>query len=234
MTTKYVYWLRAEEVSPVTKALTVGGHDVFTVRKAVCIPLADNVDIGLVPPEAWTEYQLCRRQMSWYGVSDKAGLTLLISSTDLASYGLTPEVVIEERPDFQPPRLPDRQGLTNLTADQAYQRAKPPAWDRLGNEERKSLEQWLKVMGLAQEDFDELFLSHCANHANFISPEFFVEEGGETVPYSVGPTVRVCSACLELYNIVGSASRKKLVVPCPGAVLFGRLKANRYYEVRRP
>jgi hypothetical protein len=32
-------------------------------------------------------------------------------------------------------------------------------------------------------------------------------------------------------NIIGGSFRKKLVVPCPGAVLFAGLITNRYYEV---
>ena len=34
--------------------------------------------------------------------------------------------------------------------------------------------------------------------------------------------------------IIGSQFKKKLVVPCPGAVLFAGMAPNRYYEVVQP
>ena len=77
-------------------------------------------------------------------------------------------------------------------------------------------------MGLQGMTFEELFVGHCANHANFIEPAYQVLEEGRPVPYSLGKTRTVCSACLEFYNIIGSSFQKKYVVPCPGAVLFCR------------
>jgi len=43
----------------------------------------------------------------------------------------------------------------------------------------------------------------------------------------------VCSCCLELFQVLGREHRKKLVMPCPGAVLFGRLEPNRFLLAER-
>ena len=85
-------------------------------------------------------------------------------------------------------------------------------------------------MGIHGQSYEELFITHCANHANFIEPEYYLKDE-EPIPYSLGKTTHICSACLEFFNIIGSKWKKKLVVPCPGAVLFAGLAPNRYYEV---
>ena len=100
----------------------------------------------------------------------------------------------------------------------------------------------MKVMGLQGMTFEELFVGHCANHANFIEPAYQVLEEDRPVPYSLGKTRTVCSACLEFYNIIGSPLSKKnmwfpargRMVPCPGAVLFAGMVPNHYYEVISP
>jgi len=77
-----------------------------------------------------------------------------------------------------------------------------------------------------------LFLVHCANHANFIEPRFFYKSDINGIsPYTIDHTKRICSACLEFYNIIGEYFKKKYVVPCPGSVLFAGMKVNSYYEV---
>ena len=58
-----------------------------------------------------------------------------------------------------------------------------------------------------------------------------MRENGETVPYSIDLSERLCSCCLELYNVLGRKFRKKLVRPCLGALFFARMERDRYYEV---
>ncbi len=60
----------------------------------------------------------------------------------------------------------------------------------------------------------------------------FIDSEEGPVPYSIGTTKQVCSACLEFFNIIGANFRKKLVVPCPGAVLYAGMSVNTYYEVK--
>lgn len=232
---QYTYWLAPERAVELKKELKSRGYDVFEVRKAVCIPLSDQFEIALAPPETFSRYEFCRRQLSWYHQSSFAGKTLMISKHDLEFLGLRAETVISPGPDHPPgptPAGPD--DLEPLIAAPAYQRSKPAAWDDLEAEEPAKHRQWLKVMGLTDWQYQDLFEYHQANHANFIEPVYYAMELGQIVPYSIGPTSRVCSACLEFFNIVGRAFPVKLVVPCPGAVLFARLEAGRYYRVISP
>ena len=223
---KYIFWL--DDASRLTGELRDRGHDVFVVKKAVCIPLSPQYDIGVIPPGVWGDYTLCRRQLSWYYQSPFAGKTLLISSTDLSGFGIEPETVVTPRPSFQPPELPDEAGIDLLRRDPAFKRIKPSSWDQIQGED---FQRWIKTMRAGDMTPEDLLRHHSANHANFITPRHTVSEGGAAAPYSIGPTARVCSACLEFYNIIGRDSRTKYVMPCPGAVLFARLERNVYYEV---
>ena len=231
---KYVYWLPEKEVDPILESLEERDRDVFEINKAVCIPLSDKHEIGVIRPETWQEYVFCRRQMSWYHESPFAGKTLLVSDSDLGEYDIRPETIIHKLTYFRPPRLPRGEDYAELLQKPGYCRTKPRVWDRIQDEDPQIHERWLKVMRLRGVTFEELFVSHCANHANFIEPSWYITDGAGIVPYSIGPTARVCSACLEFYNIIGREFKKKLVVPCPGAVIFAGMEANAYYEVSRP
>lgn len=226
---KHVYWLDEAAYAAAEAELAARGTPPMVAKKAVCVPLSPRLAAGVVPAHAWARYELCARQLSWQACSDKAGLTLLVAAEPLA--GAEPYAVIAERRDFSPPRLPDREQMLALIARPSWSRSRPEQWERVGKGETRRHEQWLRVMGLRGVSFEELFISHRANHANFVEPEFFVRQDGEAVPYSLGPTAKVCSACLEFYGIVGDASRRRLVVPCPGAAIFAGMAPNRYYEV---
>ena len=132
------------------------------------------------------------------------------------------------------PALPDREEQRALIQRDSYRNSRPEEWENIGAEDREAQQKWLKVMGLQGLTFEELFISHCANHANFIEPAYQVLEDHQPVPYSLGKTRTVCSACLEFYNIIGASFQKKYVVPCPGAVLFAGMVPNHYYEVISP
>jgi hypothetical protein len=228
-----VYWFPASEPAQVETLLKPGGLEVTEIKKAVCLPLSRRVEVGLVSPAAWETYDLCRRQFSWYRQSPRAGQTLVVSSRLLPDIAPAPDVIIRNG-SFRPPRLPTPEEQQALMARASYREARPEEWEKIGAVDREEQTRWLKVMGLQGTTFEELFVGHCANHANFIEPVYRVLEEGRPVPYSLGKTRTVCSACLEFYNIIGSSFQKKYVVPCPGAVLFAGMVPNHYYEVVCP
>ena len=230
---KLSYWLTETDFHLLKENLSSKGIDLFASRRAVCVPLSKEVEIGFVPPDAWGKYPFCRRPLSWYKASPFVGRILVVSSFDLDEYHFSPETVIQES-DFKPPKLPDREGKLKLIEQESYQKAKPPEWENIDAEGPELHNQWLKMMGLRGVSYEELFITHCANHANFIEPTYFIVEKNEPVPYSIDKTSHICSACLEFFNIIGTPFRKKMVVPCPGAVLFAGMSANRYYEVLMP
>ncbi len=202
---------------------------MYEAQKAVCVPLAKRVEIGFVPPDAWERYPLCKRQLSWYKSSHHFGRTLIVSSRKLDENNFSREIIIRDT-KFKPPRSPDREEQLAMISRRSYQNAKPDEWENI-DDAPELHDKWLKIMGVRGITYEELFITHCANHANFIDPLYFVEEDEGLIPFSIDKTTHICSACLEFFNIIGSGFKKKLVVPCPGAVLFAGMAPNRYYEV---
>ncbi len=209
------------------------GRTVIEPRKSVCLPLSKRADIGIVPPETWKNATLCKRPLTWYWISPLAGKYLIVSSDDLGPFGCERPILLRAV-RFKPPRMPDDSEKQQMIARKSYLDAKPEKWDRLDEEDPAAQERWMRAMGIRGKTFAEIFLTHCANHANFIEPEYFVRDGKEIVPYSIGRTEEICSACLEFFNVLGSRFARKLVVPCPGAVIYAGLAVNRYIEVTSP
>ena len=228
-----MYWVPKEDANRLRQALARRGVEVTEVKRAVCLPLSRRIEVGLVAPEVWENYALCRRQFSWYRQSSRQGQTLAVSSFPLPEASPNPTAIIQNS-SFRPPRLPDRETQLALIQRDSYRSSRPEEWENIGAEDREAQRKWMKVMGLQGLTFEELFVGHCANHANFIEPAYQVPEDGRPVPYSLGKTRTVCSACLEFYDIIGSSFKKKYVVPCPGAVLFAGMVPNHYYEVISP
>lgn len=227
---KYVYWLEHRDFLALKSILDQKGIAMTEAKKAVCVPLARSVQMGFVAPDAWQKYELCKRQLSWYRSSSHAGQALVVSSFELDEDGLRPEAVIKQS-RFRTSSLPGREEKLRMIESPKYQQAKPREWENIASEDPDLHDKWLKIMGVRGVSYEEVFISHCANHANFIEPVYFINNNEGIVPYSIAKTSHICSACLELYNIIGSDFRKKMVVPCPGAVLFAGLPVNRYLEV---
>jgi hypothetical protein len=230
---KFVYWLTISEFNLLKEGLADQNSDLFRAKKAVCLPLSRDLKIAFVEPRVWDEYPLCHRQFSWYRESPFRQKILVVSAFPLEDYGLQPETIIRDS-KFRSRIFPDRVEQLRLIQRESYQKSRPEAWENISQEDPDRQKRWLRVMGLGHMDYQELFVGHCANHANFIEPEYYISEGPERVPYSIGRTPYICSACLEFYNIIGADKKKKYVVPCPGAVLFAGMAANHFYEVWHP
>ncbi len=229
---KYTYWLNESDFSNFQNDILRKGITLYRAAKAVCVPMSRRVDIGVVEPHVWDKFDICKRQMSWYRESPRAGQYLIISSFELSDYGLTPETIIKES-GFTPSEFPDREKQLEMIRRKSYIEARPDEWEDIDNEDPALIDKWMRVMGIRRITYKELFVTHCANHANFIEPEYFVEQNGSgIIPYSIcNKTNFICSACLEFYNIIGSDFPKKYIVPCPGSAIFAALPVNRYFEV---
>jgi hypothetical protein len=227
---KYVYWLNKDDFIKFQERISEDKISIHETKKAVCVVLSRRIEIGFVHPDTWEKFDVCRRQMSWYKSSSRAGNYLIVSSINLEKYGLILENTVRES-EFTPPALPDENQKIELIKRPGYQKLKPDEWENV-NEDDPMIRKWLKVMGIRRMTYKELFVNHCANHANFIDPVYYIEDASGLVPYSISnKTNFICSACMEFFNILGSSYRKKFVVPCPGASLFAGLQVNKYYEV---
>jgi hypothetical protein len=121
-----------------------------------------------------------------------------------------------------------------LAGDPDFDQRVPPRWRKISDVEKRVFLRWAARLGSEKEDFDLLYLSHTANHANFIKPRFFIREGEMNIPYSIDRSAHLCSSCLELFQVLGAQHKKKLVAPCPGATIFARLEPDEYLLVEKP
>jgi hypothetical protein len=228
---KHVYWLTSEEEARLREKMDRSNIHLRSAKGVVCTPLDEINKISSVSPEVWSEN--CPRQGSWYRASEKNGLYLIVSSFELEDLR-DKRVAKITKSDFSPPRFADLEEKREMISDQDFIRKIPPEWGNISEAEKRIYLRWAKRLGSHVEEYDFLFLSHTANHANFIKPRFFLRESETIIPYSIDRSAHLCSCCLELFQILGEEYPKKLVVPCPGATIFARLARDEYLLVERP
>lgn len=210
------------------ETLLAQGLKVKAARGVVCSPLDPRSRIMTVAPEVWAE--TCKRQGTWYRTSDKAGLHLVVSPWELKGLAPRPSLVLTLS-DFSPPRLAEPSDREALLLLPVLKERMPEEWNRSTEMERTIYVRWAQRFGSKIRDFDVLHRMHTANHANFMEPRLWVGTSEGRVPYSIDRTAHLCSSCLEIYGVLGGAYPRRLVAPCPGAVVFARLPADRYLLV---
>jgi hypothetical protein len=222
---KYIYWVPEADEQALREEMAARGILIKAARGVVCSPLDALNKIASVAPGVWSD--TCARQGSWYRSSDRNGLYLIISSFELEGWDIFKAATISES-DFVPPHFATLEDKQALVRTPELKRMVPLEWSHVREAEKKIYLRWARRLGSDAQDYDFLFLSHTANHANFIQPRFFTSDTDGIIPYSIDRSAHLCSCCLELFQILGAGFEKKLVAPCPGATLFARLQADRY------
>jgi len=217
-------------LSEVREHVEQNGGEFDEEGRIPCRVLRASREIFYCPPTAWKGF--CKRRTSWYWESGKTGQYLIVSNTPLDHLDLRNPILITES-NFKPDHLPSPDEIAQLVKSQEYQKRKPRAWEDIEPEDEDFYRTWFERHPEKEPfDFDKIFVSHSANHANFLDPKFFIKLNDAMAPYSVADSLRVCSACLEFFNILGGQWKVKYVTPCIGAVMFARLPADRYLEVK--
>lgn len=224
---RFFYWLAPEEFKPLLAALRRRRLRPTPIHGVPCKALNPLVELGVVEPPTWDK--VCRRQGSWYRESHRAGQFLVVSAAPLPECLDRLSGVIEPC-DFEPPREADDETIEDLLSAEAYRRREPAEWPQIAQREKPYWRNLLERLG-SDAEIDELLRVHSANHANFVAPRLFVREGDFVAPYSVARTDRICSACVELFNLLGERYPVKYVMPCPGFVLYAKGARDRYLRV---
>lgn len=227
---KFVHWLGKDRFEKFRKQLKADGVSLFESRHCVCKPLSKDIPLGYVKPDVWKKSDFCKKPLSWYWISPYADQYLVISDFSLDQYHIRPDIILKYS-DFSPQKLPDISEKKKMKNRSLVLYGKTVDWSDIAAEDPAAFERWMVKLGIRGIDYEALFLNQCANHANFIDPVFYCLENDHIVPYSIGNTINVCSACLEFFNIIGGQFSRKLVVPCPGAVFYAGVPVNRYVEV---
>lgn len=227
---KYIYWVTPEAEARLREDLAARDIRLKSAKGVVCTPLDVINRISSVAPEVWGD--TCRRQGSWYRSSDRNGLFLIVSSFAIEGYDDSLAGRITGA-DFKPPRHAGREEMEAMVADPAFVGRIPLEWSRAEETEKRIQMRWAHRLGAETDDYDCLHLVHTANHANFHNPRLFVREGDRVIPYSIERSAHLCSCCLELFQVIGSEYSRKLVAPCPGAVIFARLEPDAFLLAER-
>jgi hypothetical protein len=226
---KFCYWVDPRGLEKVRMDLEVKSIQLTEEVRIPCRVLKESIEIGYVTYSAWDGF--CKRRTSWYRRSDRVGKFLIASNVSLDHLEIGNPIIITES-DFKPERLPSSEEIVQLTRSQAFQKRKPREWDKVESFEKEFYQRWYERHRPDELfDFEKLFMSHSANHANFLDPRFSINLSGIIAPYSIADTIHVCSSCIEFFNILGSQWLVKYVVPCIGAVQFAHLPINLYCRV---
>ena len=228
---KHIYWLTKDQTSQLKARLLSQRIKLKHARGIVCTPLDVINNITSVAPEVWDD--TCGRQGSWYRTSHKNGLYLIISSFELDDFEPQKSAVITES-DFVLPEPVSPAAIQTLLEDPRLKERMPARWQQVEEMEKRIYLRWAKRLGSPVQDYDQLYRIHTANHANFINPRAFIQTPDGIIPYSIDRSAHLCSCCVELFQVLGSEFRRKLVAPCPGATIFARLKPDRYLLVEKP
>jgi hypothetical protein len=225
---KYCYWLDLDEFRSVRKALEEKGEQGNDEVHLPCRVLRASKELGYVAPSAWNGF--CKRRTSWYWKSEKAEKFLIVSNKPRDILGNKESMTLVES-NFKPGRLPSQKEILELIESDQYRKKKPKEWDKPDLIEKDFYQRCFeRYGGKGPFDFDKLLMSHSANHANFIDPQFFENVKDEMAPYSISDSLYVCSSCLEFFNILAEKWPIKYVVPCIGAVKFAGLPLNQYFK----
>ncbi|NMC04694.1 MAG: hypothetical protein GYA24_05750 [Candidatus Lokiarchaeota archaeon] len=169
-----------------------------------------------VPPAAWSD--TCSRQASWFRTSRMRTWHLVVTNAPVSIpgaclSGTIKRIFIERLPVVQRP------DYRRLLDEPEFKRAAPAEWFHLLEREIPVFKAFLERKGACM-DLDAFLEMHSANHAQFLVPRgkvlSTVEHEGERIPCSLFPSTFICSACMELFGVIGSHLKKKAVMNCPG------------------
>ena len=229
---RYLYWVAPERFPEVKSQLRGAGFELSTTLLTPCQVLHATGDkVVYAPPSVWS--RICVRQGSWYRASRRTGQYMLMSGRPLPQpfeEFLDAELTAT---DFVPETEASEEDLQRLVDSKEYQEGKPEEWENAGLKDSlmfKILFTLNRFWGRG-DNLRKHWIGHRANHANFLARHHVTQIGGEAVPYSVTGSARVCSSCVEIFNVVADDSRK-LVNACPGSVTFGGAARDNWVDVK--
>lgn len=228
----YLYWFPEDKFLWAKNTLIDKGMELSSSPLTPCQVLhASGNKVTYATPGVWS--RICVRQGSWYRNSKRFGQYMMMSENKLADiFDDYLDVEISET-DFVPKALATTQQLQDLVDSDVYNATKPTAWEAKGIKDSFMFKVIFTLTGFWGwgDNLKKYWLSHKANHANFLARHFTTRIDGEDVAYSVSDNAGVCSSCVETFNIIDPDARK-LVRACPGAVTFGGARRDIYIDVR--
>lgn len=229
---KYFYWVSPKDIEGVLESVKQQAKKdhIPEPRERPCEALYSYYQVMHVPPAAWSKQ--CYRQGSWFRTSQYATLHLIVSNSALE----VPQSV--KRGTIEVIKVENCQNLTKerylelLKMDTFVKRA-PKEWFNFLEKEIPAFQSYLdrRRLGISLEELLEM---QSANHANFLLPagENYqrVDYKGESLACSLFSEEYICSACLELFGVIGNQLPKMIIKKCPG-LKYVNLADNEYFLV---
>lgn len=230
--TLHIYWLPAQTFQALGNALHPMGLRLRGSKMTPCETLRAGGDtVVYATPQVFS--RMCKRQGSWYRDSVRNGQFLVLSPRRLPA-PFAEHLDAEIAPtDVRPDRMPTTQEILDLVEDPAYVDGRPGDWEKKTKFDAVMFKIFFTVTRAwgRGDTLKKHWLTHRANHANFVAERFTTQIDGEAVPHSISGVEGVCSSCVEFFNITNTA-RRKLVRACPGSVVFGSAPRDKFMDVR--
>jgi len=208
---KYIYWLDPTVHGSALAEFRKDKKRLYKAKHTPCESLYPRREFVLVEPRVWD--LRCRRQGSWYRASHRNGQSLLVTNDPLKEFFLCGTVTLEP---FDPPRTARDEDVVEILSDRCTSEILPDGWGLFSTWEVQAIESYLASQGI-ELPLQQVFAYYTANHLNFVFPRFFLpNRQGPVIPYSIQKTALVCSACVEIFGILGANYPEKYLVPCPG------------------
>jgi hypothetical protein len=208
---KHIYWLDPARHGDALAEFRKDKKRVYKAKHTPCQALYPRREVALVEPGVW-DLQ-CGRQGSWYRSSHRRGQSLVVTNQPLPEFEPWGYVTLEA---FEPPRLATDQDVIEILSDARVPEILPQGWGLFSPWEVQSVNAYLASEGI-DRSLQEIFSYYTANHLNLVFPRLFVEgDRGLPVPYSIQKTSLVCSACVEIFGILGEEFPVKYLALCPG------------------
>jgi len=215
---KHFYWVEAARVEECVEAVKKSLHlsSMPRARQRPCEVLNPAFPIMHVPPETWSAN--CYRQASWFRTSELNNSHLVVSNTPLRIVTCQLHGKITKISCSNAPSISTSTCRSLVQSTEFLQRV-PTEWFHLLEREIPVFKSYLDRIG-ESNSLDELLDKHSANHAQFLQPlekiTCKIEVDHEPIPCSLFPSKYICSACMELFGVLGSHIPRKAIKNCPG------------------
>ena len=229
---KFFYWVSPKDIELILESCKhiLKKDHIPEPRESPCEALYLHSQVMHVPPPIWSKR--CYRQGSWFRTSQYANLHLIVSNSALelpqsVKKGTIEIIEVENRPSLT------KEKYLDLLKTKEFKKRAPDEWFHFLEKEVPAFQKYIerKQLGLS---LDELLEMHSANHANFLLPEGenYSRAGykGEFFVCSLFSEEFICSACLELFGVIGNHLPKMIIKKCPG-LKYVNLAGNEYFLV---
>jgi hypothetical protein len=229
---KFYYWINSEDIKDVLEEAKeyLNRSDIPVAVSRQCEGLSMSKPIICVPPSVWSEN--CYRQSSWYRRSDLNDKYLIVSNEKLSTNrylfkGKIEKIRIKNLPN------PSYKEYIQLLDSREFKENAPEEWFILLDREKPIFKTYLERNNIPFT-LEELLTVHSINHANFLASDakitFNYRQNHEEIRCSLFSQELICSACMEIFGVIGRNLKKMIVKNCPG-LKFVQLNKDEYLLV---